>query len=239
MRSRKEKLPSPVIETYKLSQFLQSFWESPTGLKPSRFEDMGTGMRENDSSISAPGEQTTPQRNDRSRVGRLSVNREGLLKEEAFHTILTLERRRAERSRNPFALMLINSQAVHNNGSGATFIERLTSVVSAATRETDIIGWYEEGAILAVIFTELNPDQIGAITEILRAKIMSALQVNLDHKLASNLTVSVQVVPEQSGQECLVRMADSKPYPEFRRNVSKKRPSMVVMRAIDIVGSSI
>ena len=135
--------------------------------------------------------------------------------------------------------MLINSQAVHKNGSGATLIERLTSVVSAATRETDIIGWYEEGSILAVIFTELNPDQIGAITEILQAKIMSALQVNLDHKFASNLTVSVQVVPEKSGQECFVRVADNKSYPEIRRNVSKKRASIMVMRAIDIVGSSI
>jgi hypothetical protein len=239
MRSRKAKLPSPVIETYKLSQFLQSFWESLTDLKPSGFEETGTGMRENDSRMSAPVEQVGRQRNSRSRFGRLSANREGVLKEEAFHTILTLERRRAERSRNPFEMMLINSQAVHKNGSGATFIERLTSVVSAATRETDIIGWYQEGAILAVIFTELNPEQIGAITEILQAKIMSALQVNLDHKFASNLTVSVQVVPEKSGHECFVRVAGNKPYPEIRRNVSKKRASMMVMRAIDIVGSSI
>jgi GGDEF domain-containing protein len=239
MRSRKEKLPSPVIQTYKLSQSLQSLRESLARLKPSGFEEMGTGMRENDSRNSTSGAHVSPQRTGRSRFRRLSSNREGVLKEEAFHTILTLERRRAERSRNPFALMLINAQAGHKNGSGATFIERLTSVVSAATRETDIIGWYEEGAILAVIFTELNPDQIGAITEILQAKIMSALRVNLDNKFASNLSVSVQVVPEKSGQEGFVRVADNKPYPEFRRSVSKKRASMMVMRAIDIVGSSI
>jgi hypothetical protein len=36
--------------------------------------------------------------------------------------------------------MLINSHAVHKDGSGATFIERLTSVVTDATQETDIIG---------------------------------------------------------------------------------------------------
>jgi GGDEF domain-containing protein len=174
-----------------------------------------------------------------SRFGRLPANREGVLKEDAFHVILTLERRRARRSGNPFVLMLLDSRAAHKNGSGATFIERFTSIVSVATRETDIVGWYEKGTILAVIFTEINPDQMGPITEILQSKIVSALQVNLDHKFASNLVVSVQVVPEKSDQECSVRVADNKLYTEFPRNVSKKRASMVVMRAIDIVGSSI
>jgi len=37
--------------------------------------------------------------------------------------------------------MSINSHAVHKDGSGASFIERLTSIVTDGTRETDIIGW--------------------------------------------------------------------------------------------------
>jgi hypothetical protein len=218
---------------------LQSLWKSLTGLKPASFEDMGTGMRENDSRITASGEQVAPQRNGRSRFGRLSASREGVLKEEAFHTMLTLEQRRAERSRKPFVLMQIDLHTASKNGSDAAFIERVASGVSAATRETDIVGWYRERAILAVIFTEINHDQIGPITEILHSKVMSALHGNLDHKFASNVVVSIQVVPEKWEQECSVRLVDSRPYPEFPRNVSKKRASMLVMRAIDIVGSSL
>jgi hypothetical protein len=239
MRSRKEKLPSPVIEPYTLSQFLQSFWDSLSGLKPSRFEDMGTGMRENDSRISTQGEQVTARRNGQSHFGRLSANREGVLKQEAFHTMLTLEQRRAERSRKPFVLMQIDLHTASKNGSDAAFIERLASGVSAATRETDIVGWYRECAILAVIFTEINHDQIGPITEILHSKVISALHGNLDHKFASNVVVSVQVVPEKWEQECSVRLIDNRLYPESPRSLSKKRSSMVVMRAIDIMGSSI
>ncbi len=110
--------------------------------------------------------------------------------------MLTLERRRAERSRKPFVLMLLDSHAVPKNGNGATFLEQLTSVVCDATRETDLIGWYEEGAILAVIFTEISLEGKNPITEILHSKVVAALRENLDHRLASKLVVTVHLFPE-------------------------------------------
>ena len=45
-----------------------------------------------------------------------------------------------------------------------------------ATRETDIVGWYEDGAILAVIFTEINLEGTSPITEILHSKVVKALR---------------------------------------------------------------
>lgn len=199
-------------------------------------------MGKSDSRISKLGDQLARPGNGPqvlSRFGRLPANRQGILKEEAFHAMLTVERRRAERSRNPFVLMLLDSHAVHKNGSRTTFIERLASIVSGATRETDIIGWYEEGTILAVIFTEINQDRMGPVAEVLHSKVMSALRENLDHRFASNLAVSVQVVPEKLDKEYPLRVADNKLYPELPRSASKKRASMIVMRAIDIVGSGV
>ena len=42
-----------------------------------------------------------------ARFGHMPAGREGILQEETFHAMLTHERRRAERSRKPFVLMLL------------------------------------------------------------------------------------------------------------------------------------
>jgi lipopolysaccharide/colanic/teichoic acid biosynthesis glycosyltransferase len=199
-------------------------------------------MATSDLKISNLREQGTQQRNGRKALlhfGQLTASREDILVEEAFHAMLTRERRRAERSRKPFALMLLDSHAVHKNGSGHTFIERLASVVSDATRETDIVGWYEEGVILAVIFTEINVEGKSPITEVLHSKVVSALRDKLDHKLASNLVVSVHLFPESWDKHRPDRVADVKLYPDLSRKSSKKRLPIVIKRGIDILGSGL
>jgi lipopolysaccharide/colanic/teichoic acid biosynthesis glycosyltransferase len=156
-----------------------------------------------------------------------------------FHAMLSRECRRAERSRKPFVLILLDSHAVHKNGSVAAFIKRLTSVVSDATRETDIIGWYEEGLILGVIFTEINLERKSLITEVLYSKVVAALRDNLDQPLASNLVVSVHLIPESWDMHPPDRVADMKMYQDPSRNASKKRLSIILKRGIDIIGSGI
>jgi len=198
-------------------------------------------MESSNSMSSTPKEQGAQQGNGRevlSRFGNMP-RREGVLKEEAFHAMLTHERRRAERSRKPFVLILIDAQAVPKKGSGAAFIERLTSVVSNATRETDIIGWYQEGLILSVIFTEINLEGKSPITEILHSKVMAVLRDNLDHRLTSKLAVSVHLIPESWDLQQPDRVADIEMYKDHSRKVSKKRPSIIIKRGIDIVGSCI
>src|SRR6204780_5203846 len=101
-----------------------------------------------------------------SSIGHIPIRREAVLKEEILHTMLTLERRRAERSRKPFVLMLLDSSAVHANGNRATFIGQLSSTVCDATRETDLVGWYEDGVVLAVIFTEVSLEGTNPVTEV-------------------------------------------------------------------------
>jgi exopolysaccharide biosynthesis polyprenyl glycosylphosphotransferase len=186
------------------------------------------------------GEERPRQGNGRhtlARVGRVSSRREDVLREDTFHAMLTLERRRAERSRKPFVLMLLDSHAVHQNGNGAKFIERLRSVVCDATRETDLIGWYDEGTILAVIFTEISLESKNPITEILHSKVITALRENLDQKVASKLVVTVHLFPETWDKGVPGRVADVKLYPEISRQESNKRLPMIVKRAIDVIGS--
>jgi exopolysaccharide biosynthesis polyprenyl glycosylphosphotransferase len=174
-----------------------------------------------------------------SRFAEIPSRREGVLKAESFHTMLTFERRRADRSRKPFALMLLDSQQIHKNGNAATFAAALATVVSEATRETDIVGWYEDGETLAVIFTEINVDGKIPITEVLHSKVATALQENLGHKIASKIVITLHLFPESWDKALPDRVADIKLYPETSPSNSKKRVPMVVKRAIDIVFSSL
>jgi lipopolysaccharide/colanic/teichoic acid biosynthesis glycosyltransferase len=186
------------------------------------------------------GEVRPPQRNSRyalSRIGAVPPRREEILGESTLHAMLTLERRRAERSRKPFVLMLLDSREVPKTGKGTKFTEQLTSVVCDATRETDLIGWYEAGAILAVIFTEISLEGKNPITEILHSKVVAALRDNLDHKMAAKLSITVHLFPESWDTDRPDRIADIKLYPELSRGAGKKRLPMIVKRVIDVVGS--
>jgi exopolysaccharide biosynthesis polyprenyl glycosylphosphotransferase len=172
-----------------------------------------------------------------SRIGPVPARRDEILGEDTLHAMLTLERRRAERSRKPFVLMLLDSHPLPKNKNGAKFIEDLKSVVCDATRETDLIGWFEEGAILAIVFTEISLEGQSPITEILQSKVVAALQANLDHRLASKLVITVHLFPETWDHQRPDRVADIRLYPELSRKGSEKRLPMIVKRVIDIAGS--
>ena len=199
---------------------------------------MGNGNPE----ISPVGEQAAQQGKGRkalSRFGHLPAGRRLVLKEDTFHAMLTMERRRAERSGKPFALMVIDSHAIHQNGNAATFTAQLSSAVSNASRETDFVGWYEEGVVLGVIFTEINLEGANPITEILHSKVISSLRDHLDHKVAASLLLTVHIFPESWGKGLPDRVADIKLYPDLSQKASKKRLPMVVKRAIDVVSSAL
>lgn len=174
------------------------------------------------------------------RGGRAVTAGERILQEQTFHAMLTLERRRAERSRKPFVLMLLDFREARPNRHLSAFFESLTSVVSDATRETDLIGWYEPGSILAVIFTEVNLEGGNPITQVLYSKIISILEERLDPKLASKLHVTVHLFPENwEDKGHSDRVADSKLYPELSKKNAKKQFEMAIKRGIDIFGSGL
>src|SRR2546428_12531042 len=65
---------------------------------------------------------------------------------------LCLERKRTERSRSHFVLMLLECQASNRDVAFA----KVLCTLSPSTRETDIRGWYKEGDVIGVIFTEIG-----------------------------------------------------------------------------------
>lgn len=171
-----------------------------------------------------------------SAVGSLMENREEVLLEESFRSMLTLERRRAERSRKPFVLMLLDASAFMEEKAADRFMTRVSSVLLKSTRETDLIGWYEKGVVLGVIFTEVSAEVEKPITEILHSKVLGALHGELGRKETSSLVVTTHLFPENGSDKGEV--ANSRFYPDLAKSTPKKRASQVVKRVIDVLGST-
>src|SRR5262245_59262154 len=77
-----------------------------------------------------------------------------LLGEDAFVSMLYLERRRAERADKRFVLMLVDVQRVIGDGRSArSTLGKITGALCSAVRETDIVGWYLEDQLIGVIGT--------------------------------------------------------------------------------------
>src|ERR1700747_3365270 len=191
--------------------------------------------------VSAAREQATQPGTGRkvlARIGHVPQGHE-VLTETTFHALLTHERRRAERSRKPFVLMLLEMHASQAKSVGASFSERVKSAIAGATRETDLIGWYEEGRILAVIFAELNVEENVPVAELLRSKIETVLANSVGAKAAARIVITTHIFPESWNQNGTERPADLKLYPDLSEKSSKGRLPIVVKRVIDVLGSAL
>src|SRR6202162_4518162 len=137
---------------------------------------------------------------------------EGLLAENVFHSMLTMERRRAERSRKPFVLMLLDAHL--ENGTAEETLKQAVDIVVASKRETELVGWYKQGAILGIIFTEVNLEGEAPITETLRTKVETACAKHLGRDRAGKIAISVHLFPESFDKDGSGWVADSKLYPD-------------------------
>jgi lipopolysaccharide/colanic/teichoic acid biosynthesis glycosyltransferase len=160
---------------------------------------------------------------------------EEILLENVFHSMLTLERRRAERSRKPFVLMLLDANL--ETGAADEILMQAVEVALATKRATDLVGWYRRGAIVGIIFTEVNPEGELPITETLRTKFVAAFSKHMGRDRTARIAISTHLFPESWDKNSSGRVADPALYPDLNRKGSRKRLPLVIKRAIDIVGS--
>src|SRR5437016_4035797 len=128
---------------------------------------------------------------DFSPLNKGSLNElHALLPEPMFLRALCLERKRAERSRKLFVLMLLDRETQFQSGSGDALRNKAVSAILAAIRETDIAGWYKEPSVFGAIFAELGAADKKSVLEALRAKVTAALRANLRTEELSHVRIS-------------------------------------------------
>jgi lipopolysaccharide/colanic/teichoic acid biosynthesis glycosyltransferase len=162
-----------------------------------------------------------------------------ILDQTTFTHVLSLERKRAERSGRRFILMLIESSSFrkprHNDPAFARFLRLLTE----STRDTDVKGWYEEGFVFGVIFTDILDADTTHLATLLSRKVAGIGCVALGQDAAKNIRLSVHIFPETDGSPCEGYCFDLKLYPDLLPNSDPKRFARIVKRAIDVAGSAV
>jgi hypothetical protein len=79
----------------------------------------------------------------------------------------------------------------------------LTQVLRAlpvSTRETDIVGWYRNGSVIGVIFTEIGAVDDITVRNVLYAKVTKVLYSTLRAEQADQLRLSFQLFPNSEAE---------------------------------------
>lgn len=160
-----------------------------------------------------------------------------VLRQEEFHRVIALERRRTERSRKPFLLMLLDmgdhlpTEAVGKN------LNRLLSTLSSSTRETDVAGWYATSSVIGVMFTEIAFDDQNSIVATMISRLSEILRKHLSLEQFNRVNISFHVFPEEWDQENRKRPSNPMLYPDLTKQAAAKRGLSLLKRSMDIVGS--
>jgi len=113
---------------------------------------------------------------DATRRSRLPSARTQLLDESLFLGALKREQRRADRFEEPFALMRIT---VPDSLQAESRWPSVVEALFARTRGTDIVGWYQQGTVIGLIF-DLAQDAHEAAT-----RLATTVQAELARGLAT------------------------------------------------------
>lgn len=160
-----------------------------------------------------------------------------LLAENFFVKMLHVEQKRTERSRRRFILMLLDCSALLTEDNRAETIENILFALLSVTRETDIKGWYKDGAVVGVIFTEVAPAEETTAVTVLLGKVAGALSDALTDPLAKLVAIAFHIFPEDWHQKGSGSSDTLKLHPDLVRDGNKTK-ALMVKRAMDIIGSA-
>jgi lipopolysaccharide/colanic/teichoic acid biosynthesis glycosyltransferase len=160
------------------------------------------------------------------------------LDEETFRGMIAIERKRTERSRAPFLLMLLEAVNDESANKNRTTLRKAISALLFSSRDTDLIGWYQEGVIVGAMFTGLVVNDRRAILDTFLTKVTTNLREELSEEQFNQVRVSFHLYPDDWDHEKPGRPSNAALYPDLISRDKGKRTVLVVKRVIDILGSA-
>ena len=161
-----------------------------------------------------------------------------ILDQDTFHKELALERKRTERSRKPFLLMIVDlgSELIDPSHSGT--LQNTLSALVRATRETDVAGWYQSASTLAVIFTELGAEETTeSALNAIYLRMGSTLKNQLTLEQFNCISISFHVFPEYWEPKVPPGPRNSVLYPDLVTREQVRKLFETIKRLMDVFGS--
>jgi lipopolysaccharide/colanic/teichoic acid biosynthesis glycosyltransferase len=151
--------------------------------------------------------------------------------------MISLERKRTERSRKPFLLMLIDTGAESAAPRNIRTLYQIVALLVRATRETDVVGWYRRDLALGIMFTELGMEDRQDIVKTMFVRVSSMLKEHLSLEQFNCLTISLHMFPEDWDSGTAGHPNNPALYPDLVKRNDARKPHHVVKRAMDVMGS--
>lgn len=162
-----------------------------------------------------------------------------VLSEQAFKRMIAVERKRTERSKEPFLLMLVEAGDAHSAPKNGRALDSIMSALAPTTRETDVIGWYKDRVAIGVMFTGLAVSDRGSILTTILNRVSGALRNELSFDQFSQISISFHFFPDDWDHDKPGRPGNLTLYPDLESAENGKRFVLSVKRAMDVAGSAL
>ena len=159
-----------------------------------------------------------------------------ILTEEIFCRMISLERKRSERTQRPFVLLLMDTGRTKPTEKTGRILLDILSALQSATRETDVMGWYEMNSAVGVMFTEITLEN-NLILSTLLGRISEVLRGRLTSEQFSQIKFSFHLFPEEWDSNTPERQSNPTLYPDLHLRDGANRLGRALKRGMDIVGS--
>jgi lipopolysaccharide/colanic/teichoic acid biosynthesis glycosyltransferase len=173
-----------------------------------------------------------PKPPDEARGRRLHI-----LDEDLFGRTLTRERHRSDRSKRPFVLLLVTTSEDPAHVPSSWWETTIDTVI-AATRDTDVTGWFHRRLAFGVILPEVRAEDSRDACQAIQARLRRQLATRLDAETAGRVSVQCHVYPEARGAGAEKAWpVDLLLYPELRARQARWTVYDASKRGLDIFGS--
>lgn len=159
-----------------------------------------------------------------------------ILDEASFRQMIAVERKRTERSRQPFLLMLLDTGNWLPSDTTGKLLRQVLSALSQTTRETDVRGWYKADCVVGVMFTEISIDGRGSMLSTVMNRVSETLRNTLSVRNFSQIGISLHIFPEDWNQEAT--QGDPTFYPDLLHRSGTQTFARTLKRMMDVVGSA-
>jgi lipopolysaccharide/colanic/teichoic acid biosynthesis glycosyltransferase len=166
-----------------------------------------------------------------------SAGQNGVLSEESFQRMISLERKRSERSRKPFLLMLVDMGGYVPSERTTKVLGSILSALAVSTRETDVTGWYKHCSVVGVMFTEIGLEDRASALGTMITRVSETLKSTLTFEQFNQVSLSFHLFPEDWNHEDEQRPTNPLLYPDLEKRDESRKHFNAVKRCMDIGGS--
>ncbi len=172
-------------------------------------------------------------------LGWSSSSTHEALKEETFIRMIAIERKRTERSGEPFLLMLLAIDNPQDSKNTPSAFDHILSVLPTSIRETDIIGWYKHESVVGVMFTGLAPKDKSLVLSVILGKVSAALREKLTSDQFNHVSISLHFFPDNWDQDNREHPSNPALYPDLFGIDKERDLQLRVKQLMDIAGSAL